>query len=44
MKPLETSLTTRKDPSNLVKNNTQQPKKIQKSVPLPEIDDDDLDI
>ena len=44
MKPLETSLTSRKDPSNLANNNLQQVKEIQKSVPLPKAIDDDLDL
>jgi hypothetical protein len=41
---LETSLTSRKDPSNLANNNLQQVKEIQKSVPLPKAIDDDLDL
>jgi hypothetical protein len=44
MKPLETSLTTRKDPSNITGEKIQQVDKIQKSVPLPKHIDDDLDL
>ena len=44
MRPLETSLTTRKDPSNITGEKIQQVDKIQKSVPLPKNIDDDLDL